>query len=117
MENPPEDALPTDRSTVACAASSGRVCAPKSRSLASKTCVLSSEFASRDEFLPAASLDFPRSNFSRNTLVPGAGDFPLPDIRLYSEVGNGFLNDGGNQRWEPCIRRPGRPSGFAVFGQ
>ena len=117
MENPPEDALPTDRSTVSCAASSGSVFAPKSRSLATKTCVLSPEFASRDEFLPAASLDFPRSNFSRNTLVPGAGDFPLPDIRLYSEVGNGFLNDGGNQRWEPCIRRPGRPSGFAVFGQ
>lgn len=68
-----------------------------------------------DEFLLAAPPGFTRINFSRNAFVLGAGYFPLPDLRLYSEIGYGFLNDGGNQPWEfqfGAEYRPSQPTGW-----
>jgi len=68
-----------------------------------------------DEFLLDAPPDFARINFSRNAFVLGAGYFPLPDLRLYGEIGYGFLNDGGNQPWEfqfGAEYRPSQPTGW-----
>jgi len=53
-----------------------------------------------DEFLLTEATNFERINFSRNALVAGLGWFPCPSVRLYGEVGYGFLNDGGNRPWE-----------------
>lgn len=68
-----------------------------------------------DEFLLTAPSDFTRINFSRNAFVLGAGYFPLPDLRLYGEVGYGFINDGGNEPWEfqfGAENRPSSPTGL-----
>lgn len=68
-----------------------------------------------DEFLINAPPDFTRINFSRNALVLGAGYYLLPDFRLYTEVGYGLLNDGGNQPWEfqfGAEYRPSQPTGL-----
>lgn len=67
-----------------------------------------------DEFLLNTDSNFSRINFSRNAFVLGAGYFPLEDLRLYGEIGYGFLNDGGNQPWEFQFGAecgPSRPTG------
>lgn len=67
-----------------------------------------------DEYLLNTAPDFDRINFSRNAVVLGLGYFLTPDIRLYSEAGYGFLNDGGNQPWEfqfGAEHRPFVPTG------
>lgn len=67
-----------------------------------------------DEFLLNTASNFSRINFSRNAFVLGTGYFPLEDLRLYGEIGYGFLNDGGNQPWEfqfGAERGPSRPTG------
>jgi hypothetical protein len=43
---------------------------------------------------------FQRINYYRDVLVLGGGWYPLPDLRIYGEVGYALRTDGGAEPWE-----------------
>ena len=52
-----------------------------------------------DEFL-VRNPGFQRINFSRDVIVLGGDYFPVPQARLYGEVGYAFVTDGGSEPFE-----------------
>jgi hypothetical protein len=67
-----------------------------------------------DQFL-LANPGATRINFSRDALVLGLAYRPLPDVRIYGEVGWAFYTWGETQPWEfqfGCEYSPARPSGL-----
>lgn len=52
-----------------------------------------------DEYL-ISHPDYQRINYRRDAIVLGSGYFPLPDLRLYGEIGYAYLTDGGARPWE-----------------
>jgi hypothetical protein len=56
-----------------------------------------------------------RINYVRETLIAGLALRPVSAVRLYSEVGWAFSNDGGSKPWEfqfGAEYSPIEPSGF-----
>jgi hypothetical protein len=68
-----------------------------------------------DEFALRTGLLTSRINYVRDSLVLGASYYPLPMVRLYSEVGYALNYQGGAQPWEfqfgTEVSQPG-PTGF-----
>jgi hypothetical protein len=68
-----------------------------------------------DEFL-LRNLDFPRLNYVRESLVLGMAVYLNPSLRLYSEAGWAFQEDGGAKPWEfqfGAEFSPAEPTGIA----